>query len=496
MTVYAYRRFGYVTGLICLSLVCLYGLTHAHFSTKSKREAFSCDWNTVARKRNVIPIAVIGSGPAGWTAAMYGARAGITTVVFEGEEPGGLLTTTGDVENYPGIPCVKGSDLMEFMRKQAIEFGVYCVADTIDDVDFSRWPFTLRGASGETFCALTVIIATGATPRLLGIEGEQEYWGNGVSACARCDAALPIYRNTKAIVIGGGDSAIEEALQLEPFSSEVTIVHRRGQLRAAPHVHKRIENYNKINVLYNAQVKRILGDGTNVTSVEVELTDEKSGEKHTEVMPIDRVFLAIGHEPRTSLFKNVIDTDDQGFIKCETRSQETNVPGVFAAGDVADPHYRQAVSAAGKGCMAGIDAINFLQEVGFSHRVTELASVFYGVEEKPSATVCPIAALDEFERFIMSPDKLAMVTFYESDQQASKEMLAMIDAVSKRNSIPVSFATVDAAQHPEIAERFHALKTPCIIAFDQGRLVARYGKGMESVESLLKNIEQVAAARS
>jgi len=495
MNVSKYRKIGYSVALFGFCVACLYGVVHAHYSTQSKCSN-TYDWKVVAQKKNVIPIAVIGSGPAGWTASMYGARAGITAVVFEGDEPGGLLTTTGEVENYPGIPRVQGTDLMEYMRKQALDFGVRCVADTIEEVDFCTWPFVLRSSGGETFYALTVVIATGAAPRRLGIEGEDKYWGAGVSACARCDAAIPMYRNKSAIVIGGGDSAIEEALQLEPFSSEVTIVHRRGQLRAAPHVRQRIKNFKKINVLYDAQVKRIVGDGTEVTSVELELTDEKDGSTRTEIMPIDRVFLAIGHIPRTDIFKNVINTDDQGFIKCAPYSQETNIAGVFAAGDVADPHYRQAISAAGKGCMAGIDAINFLQEVGYSNRATELATNFYGGENTPAAEICSIANADEFEQFIFSPDSVSMVTFCESDQSYCKDVIDMLNTASKETRSQISFAVVNTAKNPGLAERYHVMKTPCMMFFDGGRLVARYGAGFDSVESLIKSIEQVSVSRT
>ena len=218
----------------------------------------------------------------------------------------------------------------------------------------------MHTGEGETVHALTVVISTGAAPRYLGVPGEDDYKNKGVSACARCDALC--YRDKEVVVIGGGDSAIEEALQLEPYAKKVTIIHRRDKFRAAPQVQQRVEKLDKVNTIWNAKVKRVVGNGSSVTGVELE--DTQTGQ--TRVFPTQGMFLAIGHVPATEMFKDYIATDDQGFILLEGRSQATNLPGVFAAGDVADPSYRQAITAAGDGGKAGMDAIFFLQQIGFT----------------------------------------------------------------------------------------------------------------------------------
>jgi thioredoxin reductase (NADPH) len=355
-----YHRIAYIILYLSISLPFICGLINTQQSTKKAINKSSFDWSSVSKKTNIVPLAVIGSGPAGLSAAMYGARAGIKSVVFEGDFPGGLLTKTSYVENWPGIPHVLGPKVMKRLRKQACSFGVQCVFDTIEEINFSDWPFVIHTAEGDIIHALTVIIATGAHPRHLYVEGEEEYWGRGVSSCARCDA--PLYKNKEVIVVGGGDSAIEEALQLVPYAKKVTIVHRRNQLRASPHMRERISSYKEIDVLYDSSIKQIIGNGDEVTAVE--LINSQTGEIST--MMIDGVFLAIGHDPNTKIFKNYISTDEQGYIVLEGRSQATNIPGVFAAGDVADPCYRQAGSAAGDGIKAGIDAILFLHEIGFT----------------------------------------------------------------------------------------------------------------------------------
>jgi len=356
-----YTRIVFLAGCLLVCGVFVYGFVNT--SRPVKRDVIDLtayDWNTVAQKRNIIPIAVIGSGPAGLNAAMYGARAGIKSVIFEGYEPLGLLMKTTDVSNYLGAPNTQGPKLMETSRKQAADFGVKFVGDVIESVDFSRWPYELYTGEGETVHALTVIITTGAAPRYLGVPGEEDYKNKGVSACARCDALC--YRDKEVVVIGGGDSAIEEALQLEPYAKKVTIIHRRDKFRAAPQVQQRIESLDKVNTIWNAKVNRVIGDESSVTAVELE--DMQTGKK--SVFPTDGMFLAIGHVPATQMFKDYIALDEQGFIQLEGRSQATNLPGVYAAGDVADPSYRQAITAAGDGGKAGMDAIFFLQQIGFT----------------------------------------------------------------------------------------------------------------------------------
>ncbi|MFA5935614.1 MAG: thioredoxin-disulfide reductase [Patescibacteria group bacterium] len=302
-------------------------------------------------------IAIIGSGPAGWTAAIYAARANLSPILFEGAEPGGQLMTTTDVENFPGFPDgVMGPEMMQKFRDQAKRFGTEIVSERIESVDFSSRPFKLV-SKGKTIEAETVVITTGATARRLGLESEKQLYGKGVSACATCDGFF--FKEKRVIVVGGGDSAMEESMFLTRFASSVTIVHRRDGFRASKIMQERVLNNPKINVIWNAEVIDILGVEKNrVTGVR--LKDTVTGEERE--MEIDGVFAAIGHVPNTELFKGVIDLDEKGYITTVPGTTKTNIEGVFAAGDVQDAKYRQAITAAGTGCMAALEAERFLAD--------------------------------------------------------------------------------------------------------------------------------------
>ena len=304
-------------------------------------------------KRKVI---IIGSGPAGLTAAIYSARANLSPLVFEGIQPGGQLTITTDVENYPGFPDgIMGPDMMDKFRKQAQRFGAECLFQTVEKVDISKQPFSVW-ANGQKYQSESIIISTGASAKLLGLDAEKELMGNGVSACATCDGFF--YKDKKVVVVGGGDSAMEEATFLTKFASEVIIIHRRDEFRASKIMVERAIKNPKISIKYNSIVKNIIGTkDSGVESIEIE--DVKS--KTTSVFNCDGVFMAIGHVPNTKIFNGSLSLDENGYIKTMPDSTHTNIAGVFACGDVQDSIYKQAVTAAGSGCMAALDAEKWLE---------------------------------------------------------------------------------------------------------------------------------------
>jgi thioredoxin reductase (NADPH) len=300
-------------------------------------------------------LAIVGSGPAGLTSALYAARAGLAPLVFEGLEPGGQLTTTTEVENYPGFPDgIDGTELVGLMRRQAERFGARCVADEIVGCDFTGRPLKLKRSGGEQVEAACVIVATGASARYLGIESERRFMGKGVTACATCDGSF--YRNQDVAVVGGGDTAMEEALFLTRMCSSVTVVHRRDELRASRIMARRAMEHPKIKFAWNSLVEEVLGDDRKgVTGLK--LRDVRT-DKLSE-LAVTGVFMAIGHKPNTDAFRGQLDTDDVGYLVVD--GVRTKVAGVFAAGDVYDHVYRQAVTAAGSGCMAAIEAERYLQ---------------------------------------------------------------------------------------------------------------------------------------
>lgn len=315
---------------------------------------------------DVKKLVIIGSGPAGYTAAIYAARANLAPILFEGffsGPAGGQLMTTTDVENYPGFPeGISGPALMEQFRKQALRFGTIILTEDVQHVDFSKKPFLIQG-SKSSFHAHSVIIATGATANRLDIPGARdgEFWQRGVTACAVCDGAMPIFRNKPLYVIGGGDSAVEEATFLTKFGSRVYIVHRRDKLRASKIMQERALKHPKIEIVWDSVVTKVEGDEVvrNVT-----IKNVKTGEE--TVHEAGGLFFATGHTPNTSFLKGQIELHETGYIKVEVGTSRTSVEGVFAAGDVYDHAYRQAITAAGMGCMASLEAERYLSDKGLT----------------------------------------------------------------------------------------------------------------------------------
>ena len=303
---------------------------------------------------------IIGSGPAGYTAAIYAARAMLEPVIIQGIQPGGQLTITADVENYPGYAQpVEGPWMMEQMKAQAENVGTKIINDIIVDVDLDNRPFSVTGDTGTTYTCDTLIIATGAQARWLGLESEEKFKGFGVSACATCDGFF--YRDKKVLVIGGGNTAVEEALFLTRFASEVIIVHRRDEFRAERILQKRLLKNPKASVMWDTVLDEVLGGGMPPGVTGARLKNVKTGEM-TE-MAVDGIFIAIGHAPATDLFKDKLEMKPGGYLVTAPDSAQTAIPGVYAAGDVTDDKYRQAVTAAGMGCMAALEAEHYLASI-------------------------------------------------------------------------------------------------------------------------------------
>ena len=308
---------------------------------------------------DVKELVIIGSGPAGHTAAIYAARANLRPFMFEGYvaggPAGGQLTTTTEVENFPGFPeAVEGPELMRLFREQSARFGTEMVGEDVSEVDFSKQLFTVKSENREVKTK-AVIIATGATARRMGVPNEEKMWNNGMSACAVCDGALPFFRNQPLMVIGGGDTAVEEATYLTKFGSVVYLVHRRDELRASKIMQKRALENEKIEIMWNTVLEDAVGEQF-VTGAQIK--NVKSME--VKEIPVAGIFYAIGHTPNTQAFKGQIDLDESGYIKVKEGTQESSVEGVFAAGDVQDHKYRQAVTAAGSGCAAALEAERWL----------------------------------------------------------------------------------------------------------------------------------------
>jgi len=306
-------------------------------------------------------VLILGSGPAGLTAAIYAARANLSPIIIAGMQPGGQMTITTDVENYPGFPdVIQGPWLMEQMQKQAEHVGARVINDTVVSVDLVKRPFTLVGDSGDVFTCDTLIVSTGASARWLGLPSEKKFQGFGVSACATCDGFF--FRGKEVCVIGGGNTAVEEALYLTNHATKVTLIHRRDSLRAEKILQKRLFGHPKIEVIWDSAVEEVMGTSAppGVTSVRIKNIKTEA----TQDVKVDGMFVAIGHTPNTDLFQGILDMDENGYLVTKPDSTQTNIPGVFAAGDVQDHIYRQAVTAAGTGCMAALEADRFLAAAG------------------------------------------------------------------------------------------------------------------------------------
>ena len=447
-------------------------------------------------------VVIIGSGPAGYTAAIYAARANLKPLMFEGLQaggvPGGQLMTTTEVENFPGFPeGITGPELMDRMRSQAIRWGTECHTEDVVEVDFSQRPFTITSTE-RTVKANSVIIATGATAKRLGLPSEKQYWNNGISACAICDGASPIFNGKELIVVGGGDSAAEEAVYLTKYGSRVHLLVRRDELRASKAMQNRVLNNSKITVHWNTETVDVYGENNLMTGVKVRNT--KTGEE-SEIAS-NGLFFAIGHKPNTDLFANQIELDDVGYIKVTPGTVATSVEGIYAAGDVQDHEYRQAVSAAGTGCMAALAAERWLSEGNLIIEYDRQPEV----EKETVVTTKQATSEADFDlsdtkyvggyalrKLFHESDRLIMVKYVSPTCGPCRILSPILDKVVQEYKGQIHFVEIDIAAEPEIAQMGQVSGTPTV-QFFRDRELLKEVKGVKQKSEFRQIIEQYLPA--
>jgi len=469
-------RFFYVFPML-LTLVCISGC----FSKKDDTTHFKLA--DAIKFENVIPVAVIGSGPAGLSAAMYIARAGMKAFVFGGPTPCGQLTQTTFIENWPGREKVLGVDLMNDVKHQAEFFGACIINDTVTHADFSKWPFTMRTEEGREFKALSVVLATGAHPKILSVPGEKKFWGKGVTTCAVCDA--PFFIGKDVVVVGGGDSAAEQVFELAPYVKKVSVYVRGKSMRAAKLMQQRILAYDNVEIEYNKQIKAIHGDDSGIKTIDV--YDSEVNE--IESRPIDGIFLAIGHTPNSEVFKKDLKVDDLGYLIMEGRSQQTLKKGVFAAGEIQDRVYRQAAVAAGEGIKAALDATSFLYEIGFNTKIGQiLEDNFFETFSDDQVELQEISLLADFTKHVIEEPGLVVVDFYSKTCPGCIRMLPSLESLAHHLKDKISIVKCNATTSIDITRELkynlglQVRKVPAIMIFKDGKFLARTDEIMNKKE--------------
>ena len=410
------------------------------------------------------------------SAALYGARARLHTIVLAGPLAGGQLTGTSYVENWPGTDRLLGSELIDKLRKQAESFGAHIINESAQSIDCSSWPFNVTLAEGKSLKALSIIIASGATPKRLGIEGESDFWGNGVTTCATCDA--PYYKNKAVFVVGGGDSAIEEAIQLSAHARSITILVRKDQMRAASAMQERLVGYPSIAVRYTTEVIKVMGNAQGVTGV---ILRDTLTQKTSEAA-IDGVFLAIGHEPNTASVKGHVACDAEGYILLDAPNQETSIKGIFAAGDVADKVYKQAGVASGDAIKAALDAEAFLRGIGWNTLLSaSLENHFFDPKTVRLPLLRELLDKKSFDALTQTASLPVVVLFSGQACPACVKMLPLVQYAAAQMSDKAVFVKVDTAI-TELADTYKIQRIPLIGIMKNGELVARKEGAMTKEE--------------
>ena len=432
----------------------------------------------------VAPVLILGSGPAGLSAGIYASRAGLKPIVLCGEQRGGQLIGASNVENWPGVKKGAGNEIMKQLEIQAKDFGVSVIEGTATSVDLKKWPLVVSLEDGSEIKALSMIISTGATPKKLDVAGEDWYWGHGVSTCAVCDA--PAFKGKVVAVIGGGDSAVEEAIQLSGYAKKIFVLVRRDEMRASRHMQKQLEVHSNIEIMYNVEPTEIVGDDDGVT--DIGLLDKKSGEKKS--IPVGGVFLAIGHTPNTELFKGQLKLGPSGHILLSGRGQKTSVDGVFAAGDVEDPTYRQAGVSAGSGIKAASDAIAFLRNRGITAVTIENFEDDVFTKKVDPVEIREIADFDELEKEISDSSKKPLfVDFFTQICPACVRAYPSLKSVAAKHTEQMDFVKVDVGTVSGVGDKYFIKAVPTFMVFKDGKLAGRY-TGLMSEDQLEKFVSE------
>ncbi len=446
--------------------------------TQTIQEQDFFDLKKLQGKENLVPFLVLGSGPASLSAALYGARAKIMTVVLRGNKPGGQLTGTSFIENWPGVGRIRGTEVMQDLKEQAASFGAMMVDDVADSIDFSQWPYKVTTEEGKMMYALAIMIGTGSTPRRLYVPGEEEYWGRGVTTCAICDA--PYHKGDHVVVIGGGDSAMEEAIELSAYADKVSVLVRSDTAKASPNMIERALNSSNVEIFYNKAIAEIKGNQEHVTSIEV--IDTKTQE--ISDWDVQGVFLGIGQDPNTNLIKGKLDCTEFGHIAIGPKNQHTSQPGVVAAGDVSDDRYKQAGVAAGDGIKAGLDVVWWLSELGYNNQMQEqLEPFFFSQRGGKKVELEEIESLQEYEDVLYDAQgAVVMLDFFTPYCPSCMHMIPVIEWVISKFEDKAVCYKVDASMAFDLVKSFNVPDVPYLVFIKDGKVVGKVKKEMTRAE--------------
>lgn len=476
--VHSFSKIRVLLVLFFMSALGFVGYTNYYYPYWEKRPSIKL--SDVYGIDNLVPFLVIGSGPACLSAALYGARTNTRTVVIRGNKPGGQLTGTSFIENWPGIVKIRGADIVQQQQDQASHFGAVMVDDTVASVDFAQWPYVITTEEGRVLRAMAVMIGTGATARGLGVPGEHEYWGRGVTTCAICDA--PYHKGDDVVVIGGGDTAMEEALELSSYANTVKVLVRGSELRASAAMIDLVKATNNVTFVFNTVLTSINGNGHHVTSIMIKNTKTNIKEE----MAIKGVFLGIGHDPNTKLFEKYLKTDKNRYIKVNCRTQQTSLPGIVAAGDVTDPRYRQAGVAAGDGIKAGLDIVWWLADLGYNSQVQkDLEPYFFDPLMDKKIEISQINGQVELDALLADCKKngeLLLLDFYTTACPSCMHMMPVIEWIASKFKGKVQIYKVDASLCFDLTKTYHVPDVPHLLLFRDGEIVGRHHSAMTRVE--------------